>query len=282
MDQTAMPSIIAKMQLLRDSMTSSEQRVIDYIMRNPHEVIYASVAELAKHCKVSEPTVIRACKRTGLSGYQELKITLAKEIVNPLQTISENLQPGDGEDVVAAKIFKSIINTLNFTFDTLNLPDLDRAAQALLNARRIAIMGVGNSSAIALDLQHKLMRLGFSATAYSDPHMASIAISYQDSRDVLFCISHSGSSKEVVDIAIHAKTRDVQIISITNIGISPLSKVSDINLHTASNETKYRIVGFESRIAQLAIIDTLYAIISMCYNKDERFLVEDTLSSRKY
>lgn len=282
MDQTAVPSIIAKMELLRASMTKSEQTVLDYIIQNPHEVIYASVAELAKHCKVSEPTVIRTCKKLGLSGYQELKITLAKEIVNPLQTISEDLQPGDGQGVVAAKIFKSIINTLNFTFDTLNLELLDRAAQDLIGARRIAIMGVGNSSAIALDLQHKLMRLGFVATAYSDPHMASIAISYFDSRDILFCISHSGSSKEVVDIAIQAKTRDVRIISITNIGISPLSKVSDLNLHSASNETKYRIVGFESRIAQLAIIDTLYAIISLCYNKDERFLVEDTLSSRKY
>ncbi len=282
MDQNAVPSIIAKMKLLRDSMTRSEQNVIDYIIVNPQEVIYASVAELAEHCRVSEPTVIRACKKIGLSGYQELKITLAKETVNPLQTISEYLTPGDGPDVVAAKIFKSTIHTLNFTFETMNVGDLDKAAQTLVKARKIIIMGVGNSSAIALDLQHKLMRLGFTASAYSDPHMAAIAISYAGEKDVFFCISHSGSSKEVVDMAIQAKTQDATVISITNIGKSPLSKVSDINLHTASNETRFRIAGFESRIAQLALIDTLYALISVCYDRDERLLVDEMLSSRKY
>ena len=282
MDNGSVPSIVAKMNILRDSMTKSERSVVDYIIANPHEVIYASVAELAVHSSVSEPTVVRACKKLGLSGYQELKITLAKEIVNPLQSIGEGIEPGDGPQSISAKIFSSIIQTLNFTFDTMNIGDIEKAAKALAAARKIVIMGVGNSHAIAIDLQHKLMRLGFTATAYSDPHMASIAISYVDSRDVVFCISHSGSSREVVDIAVQARTKDACVISITNIGISPLSKVSVIALHTASNETRYRIVGFDSRIAQLAVIDTLYAIISICLEKDEHLRVENTLISRKY
>lgn len=282
MEQTSVSSIISKMQLLKDSMTKSEQNVIQYIIERPHDVIYASVAELASNCKVSEATITRACKRLGLSGYQELKITLAKEIVNPLQTISEDVEVGDDTSVIAAKIFKSIINTLNFTYDTLNFPDLDAAAEKIISAKNIVIFGVGNSSAIALDLQHKLMRLGFNASAYSDPHMASIAISYFNSQDVLICISHSGSSKEVVDIAVNARTTDATIISITNIGTSPLSKVSDINLHTASNETRYRIVALDSRIAQLSIINTLFAMITLRSEQDKIFHVDDMLKSRKY
>lgn len=284
METDKMPSIIAKMQIMRDSMTRSGQSVVDYIIANPEEVIYASVDELAEHCKVSEPSVIRACKKLGFSGYQELKITLAREMVNPLQSIAteDAIAPGDGPPVIAAKIFKSIINSLNFTFDTLSIPDIVRTAQALASARRIIIMGVGNSNAISVDLQHKLMRLGFTATAYSDPHMATIAVSYMDSRDVVFCISHSGSSIEVVDIATQGKAKGALVISITNIGISPLSKVSDIALHTASNETKYRIVGFNSRIAQLAIVDVLYATISLHLNREEDLRVEDSLSSHKF
>ena len=49
----------------------------------------------------------------------------------------------------------------------------------------------------------------------------------------------------------------------TNIGRSPLSKIADVCLYTASKETLYRIVSLSSRIVQMAIIDTIYTIIAI-------------------
>jgi RpiR family carbohydrate utilization transcriptional regulator len=267
---------------LRETLTKSEQRVVDSIIANPQEVIYASVAELAERSKVSDPTVVRTCKKLGLNGYQDLKITLAKELVNPLQAVNEEILPGDDTHTVANKVFQSTIRTLNFTHDTLNMGDIDRAVQRILQARKIVIVGVGNSHAISLDLQHKLMRLGMDAVAFSDPHLATIALSYMDERDLAFCISHSGSSREVVDLAALAKQNHIATISLTNIGISPLSRIADIALHTSSSETRYRIFGLNSRIAQLAIIDTLYTLIVLRNDMDKMLVVESALKSRKY
>ena len=61
------------------------------------------------------------------------------------------------------------------------------------------------------------------------------------------------------------------MVAITNFGKSPIDKVSDIILHTVSDETNYRILGLSSRIAQLAIIDTIYScLVCRLDNPNER------------
>ena len=280
--EQATPAIILKMQSMMDAFTKSEQRVIRVILQNPQEVIYGSVAELALRSDASAPTVIRACKKLGLSGYQDLKITLAKDLVNPLQSINEDVSPEDDCRTVTDKVFQSTVRALQFTHDTLNIAEVDRAVKALLAAERIVIIGMGNSRANACDLEHKLLRLGRQAQAFSDPHMATLATSYLGEKDVLFCISHSGSSREVVDLAAQAAGQGVRIICLTNIGISPLSKLSHILLHTASTETHYRIIGLNSRIAQLAIIDTLYTLLALQTDTGHSLTVERAMQSHKY
>ena len=137
------------------------------------------------------------------------------------------------------------------------------AAEKLMGARRIAICGLGNSSAIAADTQHKLMRLGLSASAYSDSHLQIIGASSMSKGDVLFTISHSGSSKDIVRVAEIAKENGAYVISLTSLGINPLSDIADLALYTASNETHYRAVALSSRIAQMAIVDAIYTFIAL-------------------
>ena len=64
-------------------------------------------------------------------------------------------------------------------------------------------------------------------------------------------------------------------MAITNAGKSPIDKVSDIILHTVSDETNYRILGLSSRIAQLAIIDTIYSYL-VCRLEDSTERIAQT------
>ena len=50
-------------------------------------------------------------------------------------------------------------------------------------------------------------------------------------------------------------------IGITRLGKSPLAAHCEVMLHTVANETCYRPEAMSSRVAQLAIIDTL---VSCC------------------
>jgi RpiR family carbohydrate utilization transcriptional regulator len=257
------PGMIMKIQALKGGMSKAEQQVCDYIVAHPEEVIYLSVSELASASGVSDATVIRASQKIGSSSYQELKISLAQDIVTPLQAVNEEISEADPPKTVLEKVFQSALHTLNFTYNMLKADEIVLAAEKLMGARRIAICGLGNSSAIAADTQHKLMRLGLSASAYSDSHLQIIGASSMSKGDVLFAISHSGSSKDIVRVAEIAKENGAYVISLTSLGINPLSDIADLALYTASNETHYRAVALSSRIAQMAIVDAIYTFIAL-------------------
>ena len=275
-------AIIIQIDSMQQTFTKSEKKVAAVITEAPEKVIYSSIADLAANTGVSEPTIIRFCRKIGLNGYQDLKLKLAMELVNPIQAIDENITSEDDTSAIVSKIFNGTIETLKLTQSGLSVQDLEKAAELLLQARRIIVIGMGNSHAICLDLQHKLLRLDYLTAAYSDPHLASISLAHADERDVLFCISHSGSSKEIVGLAEDARKRQVHVVSITGAGISPLSKCSEITLHTFSNETRYSILGRESRIAELAIIDSIYTILALRHNSSDFLDVENALKSHKY
>ncbi|OQB24376.1 MAG: putative HTH-type transcriptional regulator YbbH [Firmicutes bacterium ADurb.Bin182] len=256
------PALLMKMKALRPSLSRAEQQVVDYIIGHPETVIYLSVAGLAENSGVSDATVVRTCRSLGLNGYQDLKVTLAQDIVTPLQSIHEEINEGDSVSVIVDKVFQGTLHALNFTHDTLKVEAIEQAAEAIMKARTVIVMGLGNSHSVAIDLQHKLMRLGMLSIAFTDSHMQAIAASQLTPDDVVFAISHSGSSMDIVDSVRLAKDNGVKTISLTNIGISPLSKITDIQLYTASKETRFRIVALNSRIAQMAIIDVLYTVLA--------------------
>lgn len=281
-NESATPAVVLKLQALIPSLTKSEQRVALYIIEHPDQVITLSVAALADAAGVSDPTVIRACKRMGFVCYQDLKVTLAQSIVTPLQNIHEQILPGDDVQKIVNKIFNSTIHTLQYTHDNLLASDVQKAAELLMSARRIFIFGIGASGAIAFDLQHKLLRLGMDACAYIDAHLQAITGAYCTAEDVIVAISHSGSSKIIVDNVRIAKENGAKVISLTSIGQSPLSRMSDIRLFTASEETKYRILAVSSRIAELTIIDAIYTYIAMRCDSAKQMKVEKAMKDLKY
>ncbi len=114
--------------------------------------------------------------------------------------------------------------------------------------------------------------------------MQAIAVSHMTKDDVVIGISHSGSSTDIIDVLKIARANGTPTISITNKGKSPITKHSDIVLYTSSNETKHRILGLNSLVAQLAIINTIYYYI-ICKNENATKMIdatEESLQHKKY
>lgn len=278
------PALLLRLQALLPKLSRAEKKVVEYVLSHPEEVIHLSVSGLAENSNVSDATVVRTCRNIGFDGFQHFKVTLAQGIVTPLQSIHEEIHYDDTIEQIIEKVFQGNLHTLNFTHNILSASAIEAAAAALMKAQNVYIYGLGNSHAVSLDLQHKLLRLGIHAYAFTDSHLQTIAATYITDKDLLFAISHSGSTVDVVECAKIAKNNGAVVISLTNIGSSPLSRVSDIKLYTASKETKYRIVAMSSRIAQMAIIDTIYTIIATRIpDISEKFHnIEKALETKKY
>ena len=275
-------ALVFKIRSLIPELSRSEALVAEYIVSHTDEVINLSVSALADCCGVSEPTIIRACRNIGFSGYQALKIALIQGMSAPINYSGEEVTAEDDMQQAVQKVFGAASDAINLTRDNLNLDDMRNAAEALLKARKILIFGVGGSAAVAADVQHKFMRLGLNATAYSDMNVQTIGAAYADENDVVFAISHSGSSKAVVDNAHLAKSNGATVISLSSMGKSPITEIADISLFTSANETRYRIVAISSRIAELTVIDSLYSYMSFRTGNEENLKVEKVIEDQMY
>lgn len=271
-----------KIRSLIPELSRSEAAVAEYILNHSDNVIDLSVSALADLCGVSEPTVIRACRTIGFSGYQALKIALIKSAENVIEFNGEEVTAEDDMRRSVQKVFGAANDAINLTRDSLDIAAMEKAAELLLNAKRILIFGVGGSAAVAADVQHKFLRLGFNAQALSDLNMQAISAAYAGEGDVVFAISHSGSSKVVVDNASLAAKNGAKVISLSSIGKSPLTEVADVSLFTAANETRYRIVAISSRIAELTIIDALYSYMAFRTGKSENLTIEKAIEDQMY
>jgi DNA-binding MurR/RpiR family transcriptional regulator len=220
-----------------------------------------------------------------LRGYQELKISIAQEVVSGSRILGEEMKPEDSCHDIFSKISSHIFISLQYTQKTLNPESLEAAAEKISQARHVAIYGLGNSAAVAMDAQHKFLRAGLNAAAYNDNHMQAIAASHLKKGDVALGISHSGSSVDIVEALRLSRESGAFTICITNAGKSPIQKQCDIVLFTSSDEIKYTILGMSSRIAQLAIIDTIHAYLLLHHSKKTLEAVRNTelaLQSKKY
>ena len=104
----------------KSSFRESEQKVAEYVLAHPREVINLPITELAERIEVSEATIVRMCKQIGFRGFQELKINLALEIVNPLQTVHEEIKEGDDADTILKKVVRANVQALDTTTNVLS------------------------------------------------------------------------------------------------------------------------------------------------------------------
>lgn len=242
---------------------NSELKVGDYILEHAEEVIHESLSELAEHAHVSDPTVIRFCRAIGFKGFQDFKIHLAQSIIPAVKSIHESVTESDQAPELIRKIFDANVAAVRSTLGTLDFSAVERAVEELARAKRIVFHGFGGSAVVAMDAYHKFFRVGIPCNWYDDGHMALMAAAMMGPGDVFVAISHSGSSRDVVQAVETAKTAGASTLAIVSYAKSPLSKVAERILRVASAETGYRFEPTASRIAQLCVIDVLSVGVSL-------------------
>src|SRR5512141_2016012 len=103
------------------SLKTALQKVAKLILRQPEMAIYASVNEVAAAAQVSEATVMRFCRTLGFKGFQDFKISLARELVAPTQGMPEEAGAEDDPPALVRRTFKANIAALKETLEVLDL-----------------------------------------------------------------------------------------------------------------------------------------------------------------
>lgn len=253
-------------QLMYNDMGSAEKKVADFLFSHSGEVLPYSISALASKCESSEATIVRFSKRLGCKGYQELKLALARE--HDKKVITPTITGGDDCYSIFEKVCNDAYLSLERTKKTLSAEAMAEAARAIGEARRVVLIGLGDSASVAEEASNKLLRAGCNSSAYADTHMQAVAISQLKAGDCLIGVSQSGTSKDVVEGMKAGRSRGAVTVSITSRERSPIARQSDILLLTDTEETRHSSLGLNSHLARLVVIDALcYKLVYQNYDR---------------
>lgn len=256
-------SIKMRIKVAYRNMTSKEKIIADYVSNNVNKISRSTISDISSELSLSDSTFFQFTRKLGFTGFKDFKISLLTEEFDPEISIHENITRNDNEVTIAEKVFESSIKALEDTKKLISGKLFRNATKIMLESNKVCFFGLGGSSAVAKDSYHKFLRSPINCLYVSDFHMQLMNASRLDENDCLFLISHTGLSKQTIEIANIAKKNKSKIILLTSYPLSPLAKLSDIVFVSTSDEITYRSESLSSRLSQLAIVDSLFVIVML-------------------
>jgi DNA-binding MurR/RpiR family transcriptional regulator len=266
---------------LLPSLSPAERRVAQVIIDERAAAARLTITDLAERARSSESTVIRFCRAMGFTGYSQLRLTLAAETGVAGDTagdeqVGSDINESDDLTQVVKKIAFADARAVEETASQIDVAVLEQVVDLVAAARRVDIYGVGASAFVAADFQHKLHRIGRTAFAWSDMHVALTSAALLDERDVAFGISHTGITTDTIEAFETAGRHGARTVALTNFPKSPIAQAADLVLTTAARETTFRSGAMASRLAQLTVIDCVFVGVAQRTYQQTRAALDAT------
>src|ERR1700749_3066714 len=192
--------VLVTIRSLLPNLAPVERRVAQAVLDDPGGAARQAISELSRSCGPSAATGVRFCRAVGLRGYPELRLALAAAVATDdagaIAVAAEDISPGDDPALVAKKIAYADAAAVTDTANHLDPAVVVNVVNALADATRIDIYGVGASGYVGQDLQHKLQRIGRPAFAWPDPHLAVPSAALRPDGGVAVGLSHTRTPVE--------------------------------------------------------------------------------------
>lgn len=243
-------------------LSRAEKRVAEWVLAHPRQATESTVAAVAKACGTSEPTVIRFCRRMGLSGFRELAIRLTEGLSRPDSLIHRDVRAGDSTSDATVKTVEAAIQALIGLRSQLSTMPFERVVSRMIASRQIVFAGLGASGHVAGDASHKFFRLGIPCSALLEPPSIRQFAAIATERDVLIVISKNGDSAELCDAAARARGNGAFVVAITD-PVSELARMASATFGCDAREDTNIYTPRTSRIEHLALLDALHVAVAL-------------------
>ncbi len=272
---------ITKLKEMEGIFTKTEKKIAKYILKNLKKIKGIRAKELGELIGVSQPSIIRFAKKLGYKGFPEFKIALSEAIVTkknePSKIIHDQIALEDSNLDVIKKVAYQNIEAIKNTSSIINLKDIEKTVRAIEKAEKIYILGAGFSGLVAKNLMYKLLEIDLNAIYIDDAHIKLTSMNNTTSKDLVFAISHSGQTYEIIKSAEIAKKNKATIITLTKVVSNPLSKLGDVTIKTVAENPNLRLTAISSTITQLTVIDAIFMLLNkLNYERNNKFAKRNT------
>lgn len=258
-------NILSSLKIMKENMPKAMQRLAVYILENANQAVESNISEIALAANVGEATVVRFARMLGFPGFQEFKIELAVEVSNQQKKddliVDSQIEDDDTPLTISKKVSNAIHNAIAENIELLNDKQAKQVVQSLVKARKILIIGMGNSGLCALYLKNKLVRIGLNAIADTNVHFSYTAASLLEPDDVCITISQRGHSKESNKVFAIAKDAGATTVLITHEPDSNLARESDYVFYSGNQEGYMQGDSLATITSQLHICEVLYIML---------------------
>lgn len=268
-------SVLDCITVLYDQLFDAEKKIAKFILNNPKKVVDMTVSELAEISDVSIASVSRFCRKVGLKGFAQLKISLAQELVDTHKSgeisndISVDNIPQSLQNILANKITE-----LKQTVNLINTDEFREILEGIRDSSRVQVIAVGNTIPVAIDAAFKFNELGIPTTAGT---IWETQLSYSftlGKGDVLIAISNSGESDKVLEAVKIANNNKAMTIGITNSPHSAIGEEVQYHITTATREKLFLDEFCFSRVSASTIIEIIFLFLTEMIENSHKSMIK--------
>lgn len=259
------------LQLIQSNMptfSKGQKRIAAFIQESYDKAAFMTASKLGTTVNVSESTVVRFAAELGYEGYPAMQRALQEMIRNKLTSVQRievaNNRMGDQD--VLSMVMQSDIDKIRMTLEECNRADFSGAVDAIVEAKRIYILGVRSSVAVS-------SFLGFYFNLIFDNvvqvHSNSASEMFEQlirvgEGDVVIGVSFPRYSRRTVQALRFARDRKAKVIAITDSVTSPLAESASHTLLAKSDMASF----VDSLVAPLSLVNALIVAVSRKKKED--------------
>ena len=242
---------------------SKGQRLIaNYIIESYDKAAFMTASKLGTTVGVSESTVVRFAMELGYDGYPSMQKALQEMVVNRLTSVQRIEVANDriGKQDILSTVIQSDIDKLRQTAEIVNKEHFGAAVEAILNARRVYVLGVRSTAPLANFLGYYLGQMLENVHTVTTSGTSAVfeQIISIDERDAIIAFSFPRYSTSTAQGAGYCRSKGAAVIGITDSALSPLGRNSDHILLAKSD----MISLVDSLTAPLSIANALIVAIA--------------------
>lgn len=258
---------------LCDSMTPLESEIASYILKNKDAVTKLKIQELADILFISKSAIHRFVKKIGFNGFNDLKVSIAKENADLLENssyinVNYPFQAKDNPRQIAFKLLELYEKAIKDTFEYVDLDQIKAVSKLIDSADVIDVYTHAHNSNIAENFQDKMLTIGKSVNCPSSFYNQRLTVLASDQKHVAIILSYSGKATFILPIVKKLYEKGVKVIQIGKAGSNYYSQYVTYHLSISDSENnRDRMSQFSSHIAMQYIMDVLYGCI---YNEKRK------------
>ncbi|MDT2837409.1 MurR/RpiR family transcriptional regulator [Enterococcus durans] len=251
--------VISHIKSMMEEYSSAEKKLADYIINNVEKIPTMTANELAESAGLSAPTVVRFSKKIGYQSLTDFKINISTELQTGIDEGFSDIQPNESFYSIKNKLGNNAQVAIRETVDVLKEEKIQEVVQSLEGAETVFLYGVGASSLVVEDIVQKWSRVGKPIIFEKDIHVLLPQLVSNETKKVLWLISNSGNTADVVAVGKIAKDLSIPVIALTQFGTNHLSRIADVVIQTSRpKEITNRSAATNSLLAQFVTIDIIF------------------------